>query len=289
MAFPAAARSTPSWRTSRPARTCASGRSSTRTSSSRFRRGLEFGRGPGRRIPKDPANREQDVYFDMIIYANRTNPAALDRAALRDEGLWAKVFHEPAKYRGQVLHFEGRLKRLRQYPRRRRWPSRAARGITTKDTCPSMPGKTTRCSSSARSCRRTSSRAKPGRAGRVQRLLLQDLPLHGRGHEADAQGPPRPAADRPHHHPTGAPAPAPETSDDGSAWSDLARPGCFSASIGLAVALLFLLGYWFRSGDRHVHGRVSTARYGEFVPPPADAPPDAVTPTHPPSEGQRER
>ena len=60
--------------------------------------------------PRDPANLELDAYFDMIIYANRTAPAALDKAALRDEGLWAKVFQDPETYRGKVLHFEGSLR-----------------------------------------------------------------------------------------------------------------------------------------------------------------------------------
>ena len=66
--------------------------------------------------PRDPANQELDAYFDMIVYANRTAPAALDKVALREEGLWAKVFQDPEMYRGKVLHFEGSLKRLRQYP-----------------------------------------------------------------------------------------------------------------------------------------------------------------------------
>ena len=52
----------------------------------------------------------------MIIYANRTAPAALDKAAIHEEGLWTKVFHDPEKYRGELLHFEGRLKKLRQFP-----------------------------------------------------------------------------------------------------------------------------------------------------------------------------
>ena len=52
----------------------------------------------------------------MIIYANRTAPAALDKAVIHEEGLWTKVFHDPEKYRGELLHFEGRLKKLRQFP-----------------------------------------------------------------------------------------------------------------------------------------------------------------------------
>jgi len=46
----------------------------------------------------------------------------------------------------------------------------------------------------------------------------------------------------------------------------------FFGLIGLTVGLLFMLGYWYRTGDRHVRGRVYAARYGDFIPPPPDQP-----------------
>jgi hypothetical protein len=53
----------------------------------------------------------------------------------------------------------------------------------------------------------------------------------------------------------------------------------FFGAIGLTVGTLFMLGYWYRSGDRHVRGRVTAARYGDFIPPPLEAPNEAAGPS----------
>ena len=224
-------------------------------------------------LPKDPENRELDAYFDMIIFANRTAPAALDKAALRRDDLWAQVFNHPSTYRGEVLHFEGRLKKLRQFPPQAMAVQGGAtdyyEGYLSVDPwdnnpvffiCTELPAGLTPADKmdvpagvsgyfykvfryEAADTRQThKDRRAPLLIGRTVALL----------------GPAAPAADE---------------SQPGSGWPDWLGP-LFFGVIGLTVGLLFTLGYWFRSSDRRVHGRVSAVRFGEFIPPPPDAPPD---------------
>jgi hypothetical protein len=54
---------------------------------------------------------EVDAFDEFVIQANYTSNAAFVRAA-RHDLLYAHLFTEPARYRGQVVYLEGRLKRL---------------------------------------------------------------------------------------------------------------------------------------------------------------------------------
>jgi len=54
---------------------------------------------------------ETGAYFDVVVMAHYTSAAAFRKAARRDL-TYTQVFADPSRYRGQVLHFEGRLKRL---------------------------------------------------------------------------------------------------------------------------------------------------------------------------------
>lgn len=54
------------------------------------------------------------AYTHVLLQAHRTSPDAF-RASARKDLTYAHLFEEPAKYRGQVVHLQGRLKRLRQF------------------------------------------------------------------------------------------------------------------------------------------------------------------------------
>lgn len=215
---------------------------------------------------------EQDAYFDMLVFASRTSPAALDQAALRDGDLWSKVFNEPAKYRGKVVHFEGRLKKLRQFDPQ---PMAAQGGVNDYyegymdigEWANPLFIEFTELPAGLKTGDRLD--VPVGVSGyffKVFRYTAQDTkkehkdrwaPLViGRTVAVGAQ----PAA------------PGGIEAQEGP-WSIWLGPLFFGA-VGLTVAVLFTLGYWFRSGDRRVRGRVIAARYGEFIPPPHDAPPD---------------
>ncbi len=222
-------------------------------------------------IPKEPENRELDAYFDMIICANRTAPAALDKAALHEDGLWTKVFHDPEKYRGELLHFEGRLKRLRQFPAQAMAVQGGAKdyyeGYLSVDAwnddpvfiiCTELPpglapGESLDVPVGFSGYFYKIFRYTPADAKQTHKDRLAPLVI---GRTLTLTGPA-----------------APDKAEGGSEWPEWLGPVFFGV-IGLTVALLFTLGYWFRGSDRHVHGRLHAVRYGEFVPPPPDAPPD---------------
>ena len=80
------------------------------------------------------------------------------------------------------------------------------------------------------------------------------------------------------------PAAAPEAVDGpekDTNWPVWLGP-IFFGGVGLTVGLLFSLGFWYRSGDRHVRGRVYAARYNDFIPPPPYAPNPSMTPSRNP-------
>ena len=54
------------------------------------------------------------AYSYLLVQANTTPVAAFAKSARRDV-TFAHLFEEPRKYRGQVVHLEGRLKRLRRF------------------------------------------------------------------------------------------------------------------------------------------------------------------------------
>jgi hypothetical protein len=57
---------------------------------------------------------EATAYNYLLVQANATPVTAFAKSARRDL-TFAHLFEEPAKYRGQVIHIEGRLKRLRRF------------------------------------------------------------------------------------------------------------------------------------------------------------------------------
>jgi hypothetical protein len=54
------------------------------------------------------------AYNYVLVHAHQVSVRALARAARRDL-TYAHLFEEPGKYRGQIVHLEGRLRRLRRF------------------------------------------------------------------------------------------------------------------------------------------------------------------------------
>jgi hypothetical protein len=57
---------------------------------------------------------EAAAYADTLAAAHRTSPAALAQLSRRDV-TFAHLFEEPQKYRGDLIHVEGRLRRVRRF------------------------------------------------------------------------------------------------------------------------------------------------------------------------------
>jgi hypothetical protein len=57
---------------------------------------------------------EAAAYSYLLVQANATPVTAFAKTVRRDL-TFAHLFEEPSKYRGQVVHIEGRLKRLRRF------------------------------------------------------------------------------------------------------------------------------------------------------------------------------
>jgi hypothetical protein len=57
---------------------------------------------------------EIDVYNDAVLNAHEYSSAAFAHSA-RQDVTYAHLWNEPKKYRGEVVHVEGRLKRVRRY------------------------------------------------------------------------------------------------------------------------------------------------------------------------------
>jgi hypothetical protein len=57
---------------------------------------------------------ESQAYNYILVQANRLSPSAFARSARRDV-TFAHLFEEPGVYRGQVIHIEGQLRRLRKF------------------------------------------------------------------------------------------------------------------------------------------------------------------------------
>ncbi len=56
---------------------------------------------------------EYNAYYDALITAHYSTSAAFARGARHDFN-YAQVWEEPAKFRGEILHIEGRLRRVRK-------------------------------------------------------------------------------------------------------------------------------------------------------------------------------
>ncbi len=220
-------------------------------------------------MTQEIGDQEQDAYFTMLIFANRTSPKALDLAGRANKGAdWAHVFRDPEDYRGDIVHFEGSLKKLREFkPQpmaaqggvRKHYEgfmyadvlemdpvifaiTELPKGLEPGDHLDAKVGLSgyffKKFRYTAVDTKKTNKdRLAPLVIGRTLTLLTEP---------AAAEPPPD------------------------SEWVNWLGPAFFGF-IGLTVAILFAVGYWFRRGDWRVRGRVLAIRHGDFVAPPAEA------------------
>jgi hypothetical protein len=71
---------------------------------------------------------EARAYNYLLVQAHKAGVADLARVARRDL-TFAHLFEEPEKYRGEIIHVEGRLKRLRRFD---------APGVAVKEGVPTL-------------------------------------------------------------------------------------------------------------------------------------------------------
>lgn len=243
-------------------------------------------------LTQEIGSKEQDAYFYMLFYANRTAPEALDEEAKKNAGAdWAHVFRVPRDYRGEVVHFEGKLIRLREFPPQ---PMAAQAGVkhyyegcmyadlqendpvffvVTElpkglEPADNLDVKVGFSGYFFKILRYTAGDTKKEKKDRLAPLCI------GRTLTLTA-------------------APAVDESAADPSWVAWLGPAFFGV-LGLTVAVLFAIGFWFRRGDSRVRGRLYAARHAEFIPPPAEeaaagpakpAAPDA--PRNRLSEGER--
>jgi hypothetical protein len=233
----------------------------------------------GTGMTQEIADQEQDAYFLMLVFANRTSPAALDKAGRSNKDAdWAHVFRNPEDYRGDIVHFEGSLKRLREFKPQ---PMAAQGGVRkyyegfmyadvlelnpvffdiTELPKGLEPGdhldvKIGLSGYFFKKFRYTAVDTKKTNKDRLAPLVI--------GHTVTLLTEPAAAE------------PPPDTE-----WVRWLGPTFFGV-IGLTVAILFAVGYWLRRGDWRVRGRVSAVRHGDFIAPP----PETSLQTPPTMEG----
>jgi len=245
----------------------------------------------GKMLTDDPASLEQDAYFLMLTEANRTSVEAFDQAAKENAAVgYAQLYQEPAAHHGQVVHFEGRLKRVRRWDQA---PPNAAvggvrnvyeawlvlpnnhpvwiiftelpPGLEVKDEMDVPAGFSgyffKKVSYTPKKPLNQSAEAKdkplfaPLVIGRSPTLLAAA--------PADEAGPP----------------PAPEAAPD---WMRPVMTAALAVVGGVGV-LLFVMGYLLRRNDAKVRARVNAVRYGELVLPPPPAAPPVAVPVAPPA------
>jgi hypothetical protein len=223
-------------------------------------------------MTQEIGDQEQDAYYTMLIFANRTSPAALDKAGLynlkHNDADWAHVFRNPEDYRGDIVHFEGKLKKLQKFKPQ---PMAAQGGVRnyyegymyadvlelnpvffgiTELPIGLEPGdhldvKIGLSGYFFKKFRYTAVDTKKTNKDRLAPLVI--------GHTVTLLTEPAAAE------------PPPDAE-----WVNWLGP-TFFGFIGLTVAILFAIGYWFRRGDWRVRGRVIAIRHADFTAPPPDA------------------
>ncbi len=223
-------------------------------------------------LTQEIGDQEQDAYFWMLFYANRTSPRALDEAAKKNNVDWVHLFQGPRDYRGDVVHFDGKLVRLRQFDPQ---PMAAQAGVKNyyegcmfvdlQENDPLFfvitelpkglePGDhlDKRVGFSGyffKIFRYTAGDTKKTKMDRLAPLCIgRTLTL--------------------------APAAVAEEAPADPSWATWLGPAFFGV-IGVTVALLFAVGYWFRRSDRRVRGRLTAIRHPEFINPPPEEGPGA--------------
>jgi hypothetical protein len=245
-------------------------------------------------MTQEIADPEQDAYFLMLIFANRTSPEALDKAGRENEKReppadWVHIVRNPADYRGEIVHFEGTLKRLREFPPQ----PMAAQGGVRKYYEGFMYADVLEGDPVFFDITELPKGLKPGDHLNVKIGLSGYFFKKFRYTAVDTK---KTNKDRLAplvigHTVTLLTEPAAAEPPPDSEWVNWLGP-MFFGGIGLTLAILFAVGYWFRRGDWRVRGRVIAARHADFIEPPPESPPTreggAAAPHNRLSQGQRD-
>jgi hypothetical protein len=207
---------------------------------------------------------EIDAYLDAVEKAYRM-PAHTFANSARPDLTYGHLWNEPRKYRGQVAHFEGTLKRVRRYDPPLMLAQTGVRDIYegwifdvkqygANPVCvifTELPegiavgeNLTVEVAFDGyffKKYRYTAGDSKPGQAREVP-LLIGHAPV------------------RLH------PVVAAESSPPPSAWMGTLLTGLL-AFIAAVLGLALAMHWWFRRADRKVQRRLEEARQREFVPP----------------------
>jgi hypothetical protein len=222
-------------------------------------------------MTQEIANQEQDAFFTMLIFANRTAPAALDKAARENKDAdWAHVFRNPADYRGEIVHFEGKLKKLQWFKPQ---PMAAQGGVQNYYEGFMYVGETEQYPVFF-DITELPKGLEPGKHLDVRVGLSGYFFKKFRYTAVDTvkTNKDRLAPLVIGHTLTLLTAPAVAEEPPDAEWVNWLGP-TFFLGIGLTVAILFALGYWFRRGDWRVRHRVTAIRHADFIAPPPEAAP----------------
>lgn len=203
---------------------------------------------------------EAEAFCEALWKANLTSTSAFANSA-RTELTFSDLFNEPHRYRGQVVHFEGRLRRVRHSKAPIMARSRGVEHLyegwlfdpqrygtnpvclvftelpTGLSVAEQMDQPVTFDAYFFKKYRYQSADSKPGYA--------REAPLFIGRSPVPVKGPPS----------------APQV-----AWSTPLLVG-FLGLLLLTVVIAFGLHWWFRRGDRRVHDRLAVVREREFVEP----------------------
>jgi hypothetical protein len=216
------------------------------------------------------------VYFPQILLqAYYTSQAALRKAA-RTDLTYAQIFAEPKKYRGQVVHIDGKLRMLARLD-----PSDEAKanGVSDQYEAWILNEGAGQLFVFVFTQLPPSLRPYLGEAGKNKiKDNKLDVQVSGDGYfykkfrykALDSKA--NTARDAPvfightlvDHTPPG--GPAPEEADE---WGNHLM-AVFLGIVGFAVVVVVGMTWWFRRSDRQVRGRVLAARHTGLVLPPAE-------------------
>jgi hypothetical protein len=218
---------------------------------------------------------EAAAYCDALIKASRTKPSVFAKNARRDL-TFVHLFEEPAKFRGDVVHIQGRLRLLHRYDPPlmahqagvpnlyeawvfdERYPANPYCVLITELPAGMVASGSVNYRVSFDGYFFKRYRYKSVDSEKANQF--RDAPLLiGRTFTL-------------HPSPPGTPGTEPE-------WPGWLLPG-FMLLLAASAGFTVFLTWWFRREDRIVRERV-TALYGEFVEPAPDPPPPVAAPVQP--------
>jgi hypothetical protein len=214
---------------------------------------------------------ETTAYSNILALAYYTSPSAFRNAARRDL-TYAQIFAEPAEHRGQVVHIEGRLKRLSRLE-----PPLEAKAQGVSDLYEAWIfndayGLNPFCALFTQLPMGLKDRVGEGKVGGIVEVSFDGY-FYKKFRYKAADSRERTARDAPVFiGRTLVPRSQPSTLPAEDDWGNQVM-AIFLGVVGSAVVVVVGLTWWFRHTDERVRRRLAVRQPRELVlPPPADAP-----------------